>query len=331
MGFRIVLCIALVCFFFWGCSSREYFKPLEVAGKKPFSRKISSEMIDTSKYGATLEDGKVITEDGLDFSLQKDEIFVGYSQKTYIVSKHCNTLLLYESAKDSQETLEVPSCPVSASISGDKIAFVGNDNAIFLYEISSKKELFSKKSNSPTAVTSLLQAPIFFEGYVLYPSLDGDVTVVNLKTLEVERSLVVDSAPFFNNVVFLHVQKDFILAATSRKILSVYQSNTYTSAEEIRDIKIEGDKIYISTLDGQIKELDFTLKVLRSVKFQFASLPLLNIVGDKLYCIEDGSGFLIEIDLKTFLPLIYEVGISRGENIFSQKNRLYYQDRYWEF
>lgn len=329
--FRFSLLFALGIFFFWGCASREYFQPLEVAGDKPSSGNLSSNMIDTSKYGATLKDGEVLTQDGLGFSLQKDEIFVGYSQKNYIVSRHCNTLLIYAQDRTLKNTLEIPSCPVSASISGDKIALVGNDNTIFLYEISTQKEIFSKKSNSAIAVTSVLQAPIFFEDYVFFPTLDGDVSIVNLKNLEVERSLVIDSAPFFNNVIFLNVQKDFILTATNRRILSVYRGNTYTSDEEVRDIKIHQDKIYISTLDGQIKEFDFTLKLLRSLKFQFASLPLINIVGDKLYTIEDGSGFLIQIDLKTFLPLVYKIKISRGENIFSQSNRLYYQDQFWEF
>lgn len=329
--FRFFLLTALGIFFFWGCSSREYFQPLEIAGDKPPSGNLSSTIVDTSKYGATLQGGRVITQSGQDFSLQKDEIFVGYSQDSYIVSKHCNTLLIYSSEQVLKSTFEVASCPVSASISGDKLALLGNDNTIFLYEISTQKEIFSKKSNSPIAVSSVLQAPVFFEDYVFFPTLDGDVSIVSLKNLEVERSLIIDSASFFNNVIFLNVQKDLILTATSRRILSVYRGNTYTSDEEVRDIKIHQDKVYITTLDGQIKELDFTLKPLRNLKFQFASLPLLALVGDKIYTIEDGSGFLIEIDLKTFVPLIYKIKIPRGENIFSQSNYFYYQDQFWEF
>lgn len=329
--FRFYLWVILGIFFFWGCASREYFQPLEIVGDKPSTGKLQSTMIDTSKYGATLKNREVLTQDGLGFSLQEDETFIGYSQKDYIVSKHCNTLLIYASDHTLKSTLEIPSCPVSASILGDRIALVGNDNTTYLFEISTQREIFSKKSNSAMAVTSVLQSPVFFEDYVFFPTLDGDVSIVNLKNFEVERSLVIDSAPFFNNVVFLNVQKDFILTATSRRILSVYHGNTYTADEEVRSIKIHQDKIYVSTLDGQIKEFDFTLKLLRSLKFQFASLPLINIVGDYLYSIEDGSGFLIQVDLKSFLPSIYKIKISRGENIFSQSNRFYYQDEFWEF
>lgn len=328
---RFFLIIGFGAFLFWGCASREYFKPLEVVGKKKMNGDLPSSMIDASKYGAILKNGQVLTKDGLEFKLKEDETFIGYTQGYYLASKQCNTLLVYAKDQTLKTTLEIPSCPVSASIEGDKIAIIGNDNANYIYSLSSQKEQFVKKSNSALAVNSLLQAPIFFQNYVFFPTLDGSISVVSLKTFETEKSLIIDSAPFFNNVIFLHVDKDLVLGATAKRILSIYKGNSYTYEEEIRDIQVYQDRIYISTLDGQIKELDFTLKTLRTLKFQFASLPIFNIVGNKLYTLEDGSGFLIEIDLQTFTPLIYKIGISRGKNVFLQKNRIYYDDEYLEF
>lgn len=332
LGSRFILILSMGVFLFWGCASKEYFKPLEIAGKKKMSGDLPSKIVDASKYGATLKNKKVLTQNNnLDFTLQKDETFIGYSQGLYLTSKHCNTLLIYSEKDVLKTSLEIPSCPLSASIKGNQIAIVGNDNVAYIYDLSSKKELFIKKSNSALAVNSLLQSPVFFGGYVFFPTLDGSILVVNLKTLEVEKSLIIDSAPFFNNVTFLHVDKDLILASTAKRILTVHKGSTYTLEEEVRNIQVYQNRIYVSTLDGQIQELDFTLKKLRGLKFQFASLPLFNIVRDRLYAIEDGSGFLIEIDLQTFTPLVYKIGISRGKNVFLQKNRIYYNDQYLEF
>ncbi|MCE3046767.1 hypothetical protein [Helicobacter kayseriensis] len=328
---RFILMLGIGGFLFWGCASKEYFKPLEVAGKKKMSGDLPSKMIDTSKYGATLKDKKVLTQEGLDFTLKKDEEFLTQTQGFYLVTKHCNTLLIYANDKSLKSSLEIPSCPVSATIKGNQVALIGNDNTAYVYDFLTQKELFIKKSNAALAVNSLLQAPIFFENYIFFPTLDGSVVVVNGKTFEVEKSMIVDSAPFFNNVIFLHVDKNLVLASTAKRILSVYGGNTFMLEEEVRDIQVQNNKIYISTLDGQIKELDFTLKTLRSLKFQFASIPVLSFSGNKIYAIEDGSGFLIEIDLSSFTPEIYKLSISRGKNVFLQKNRIYYEDQYLEF
>lgn len=328
---RFVLMFGMGVFLFWGCASKEYFKPLEIAGKKKMNGDLPSKMIDTSKYGATLKDRRVLTQEGLDFILEKDEEFLTQTQDFYLTKKHCNTLLVYSRDRSLKFSLEIPSCPVSASIKGNQVALMGNDNTAYVYDLLTQKELFIKKSNAALAVNSLLQAPVFFENYIFFPTLDGSVMVVNAKTFEVEKSMIIDSAPFFNNVIFLHVDKNLVLASTAKRILSIYGGNTHMLEEEIRDIQVQDNKIYISTLDGQIKELDFTLKVLRNLKFQFASIPVLCLSQNKIYAIEDGSGFLIEIDLSNFVPEIYKLGISRGKNVFLQKNRIYYEDQYLEF
>lgn len=326
--FRVCLIFSIGLLFFWGCASKEYFKPIHIEGKKTFSGKLSAEIIETSQYGATLKNRDVLTENNLNFSLQKDENFIGYSQGRYIVSKSCNTLILYDKDKKIEATFEVSSCPMGATIEGNQIAIVGNDNSFSLYEISTQKEIFSKKSNAAMTVNSKIQAPVFFEKYIFYPTLDGGILMVNHQTLEIEKTIVIDSSPYFNNIIFLDTKKDFLIASTSKRILSLYRNNTYTYDEEIRGIKVYQDRIYITTLDGQVKELDLMLNPLRTLKFQFASLPLLNIFNDHIYMIEDGSGFLIEVDLKTFTPKIYELSLSREKNIFSWENKLYYDDRF---
>lgn len=326
------LCVCLLFFSFWGCSQKEYFKPLEVNGKASFNSKLPSKIIDTNKSGAVLDNSQILSQNGLStFKMQEGEAFVGFSNGVYLISSHCNDLRFYDEEGKITQTLKIPSCPVSASISGNYLALVGNDNAIYLYDIVSQKEIFTKKSNSAIAVNSMLQAPVFFNEWIYYPMLDGSVMVVNKKTLEVEKTIVIDSAPFFNNVIFTQVTPKVILLATAKKLLSVYGGSTYTYDAEIRDIKIFNDLIYITTLDGTIQELDFTLKPLRQLKFQFAIFSVINITNDILSVLESGSGYLIKVNLKDFTPKVYKIGISREENVFSQGNKLYYEKDILEF
>lgn len=317
---------------FWGCSQKEYFKPLEVNGKVSFTSKLPSKIIETNKSGAVLDNSQILSKDGLStFELQEGEAFIGFSNGVYLVSSHCNDLRFYDEKGSITKTFKLPACPVSASISENQLALVSNENTIYLYDIPSQKEIFSKKSNSAIAVNSMLQAPVFFGDMIYYPMLDGSVMIVSKKSLEVEKTIVIDSAPFFNNVIFLQVSPNVTLLATAKKMLSLYGGNTYSYDAEIRDIKIFGNLIYITTLDGTIQELDFTLKPLRTLKFQFANFSAINITNGFLSVLESGSGYLIKVDLKNFSPKVYKIGISREENVFSQGNKLYYEKDILEF
>lgn len=329
---KILFPILTSLFLFFGCSQKQYFEPELINGKINFNGELPSPMVTTTKYGATLKNQQVLTSNGLGaLTLKEGEIFVGFSQDLYILTSHCNNLLIFDSAGKPKASIQTPACALSATIKDDKLAVIFNNNSIALYELSTQKELFSKKNSEVLAVNSRIQAPIFSQNLIFFPTLDGSIIVVNEKKLEVEKSLIIDSAQFFNNVIFLEVQKDLILASTSKKILSIFNGNTYTIEEEARDLKVYNDRLYITTLDGSIKELDFTLKVLRSLKFPFASLPIVNISNRTIYLFEDGSGYLIKLSLKDFSPLIYKLKASRGENIFSQGNKIYYDDEFLEF
>ncbi|ANV97663.1 hypothetical protein BBW65_02065 [Helicobacter enhydrae] len=335
MALRTKSIVFFVCSLYWvmtGCSQKEYFQPQEVNGKYSFTNTLPATIVDIALQGATLENGNLITQDGLqDFKLAPNESFVGYEAGSIITSYACNTLRIYNKSYALTSEIELPSCPIGASIKGDQLTLITNENTIFVYELSSKKELFSKKHNTTLAVNSMIYPPVFFGNKVFFPMLDGNVIVLNLKNMEIERTIVVGTETYFNNIIFLEVKKDVMIAATSKRILSYFGGSDYSLDEEIRSIKVLNDRIYLTTLDGQIKELDLTLKPLRRLKFPFASLPLLLIKDGELYALEDGSGYLIKVRIKDFVPLIYKMDLSRGKNPFSQQNKIYYEKQYVEF
>lgn len=331
MAYKQILFVLSTFFFFFGCSQKEYFKPLEVNGEASFSSKLPSEIVDTNKSGAILEDRKILTQDGLsEFEFKEGENFIGYSEGVYLFNSHCQELMIYDKKGAIIQKLPINFCPVSATLKGDEIAMVSNENTMYLYNLKNKSEVFSKKTNQAIAVNSLIQTPVFSGGKIYYPMLDGSVVIVDKKTAEVDKTIVIDSAPFFNNVIFLKLNQNLTLMATAKKILSIYGGVDYSYDAEVRDIKISNNKIYISTLDGSIKELDFTLKLLRELKFQFANFSTINITNDTLSVLETGSGYLIRIDLKTFTPLVYKISLSREKNIYTRENLFYYEKKILE-
>lgn len=324
-------CWVIFLSFFFGCSQKEYFKPLEINGEVSFGSKLPSEIINTNKSGAILENRQILTQRGLSpFEFNEDENFIGYSHGKYLFNSHCQELVIYDENGGIYGKLPITFCPVSATLEGEEIAMVSNENTMYLYNFKNKNEIFSKKTNPAIAVNSLIQSPIFSGKKIYYPMLDGSVVIVDKVTTEIDKTIVVDSASFFNNVIFLNVSKNFTLMATAKKILSIYGDSDYSYDAEVRDIKIFGDKIYISTLDGSIKELDFTLKPLRELKFQFANFSAINITNNILSVLETGSGFLIRIDLKSFTPSVYKISLSREKNIFSRENLFYYEKKILE-
>lgn len=326
MSYKQISFFSLAFLLFFGCSQKEYFKPLEVNGDVSFSSKLPAEIVDTNISAAILENRQILTQKGLStFEYKEDENFVGYSEDLYLFNSHCQELLVYDAKGEIKEKMPINFCPVSATIKGGEVAMVGNENTMYLYDLKSKKEIFSKKTNPAIAVNSLIQTPIFSQGKIYYPMLDGSVVIVDKASGEIDKTIVIDSAPFFNNVIFLDVRNNLTLMATAKKLLSLYGNSDYTYDAEIRDVKISGDRIYLSTLDGRIKELDFTLKLLRELKFQFANFSTINITNNTLSVLETGSGYLIRIDLKTFSPLIYKISLSREKNIFTRNNLFYYE------
>lgn len=326
MGYKQVLFFAIAFLFFFGCSQKEYFKPLEVNGEVSFDSKLPSEIVDTNKSGAILENRQILTQEGLSkFEFKEGETFIGFSQGMYLFNSHCQELVIYDNKGKEKERMSIAFCPVSATIYGGEVAMVSNENTMYLYDLKSKSEIFSKKTNSAIAVNSLVQTPVFSGGKIYYPMLDGSVVILDRATTEIDKTIVIDSAPFFNNVIFLDVGKTLTLMATSKKLLSLYGGSDYTYDAEIRDIKIQDNKIYLSTLDGSIKELDFTLKLLRELKFQFASFSSINITNNILSVLETGSGYLIRVNLKDFTPSIYKISLSREKNIFTRENLFYYE------
>ncbi|GAA6862354.1 plasminogen-binding protein PgbB [Helicobacter pylori] len=260
-----------------------------------------------------------------------------------VQDKVCHQVELISSNPNaSQQSIIIPleTFALSASVKGNLLAVVLADNSANLYDITSQKLLFSEKDSPSTTINSLMAMPIFMDTVVVFPMLDGRLLVVDYVHGNPTpiRNIVISSDKFFNNITYLIVDGNNMIASTGKRILSVVSGQEFNYDGDIVDLLYDKGTLYVLTLDGQILQMDKSLRELNSVKLPFASLNTIVLNHNKLYSLEK-RGYVIEVDLNDFNSYnVYKtptIGSFKffssnrlDKGVFYDKNRVYY-DRYY--
>ncbi len=260
-----------------------------------------------------------------------------------VQDKVCHQVeLISNNPNASQQSIVIPleTFALSASVKGNLLAVVLADNSANLYDITSQKLLFSEKGSPSTTINSLMAMPIFMDTVVVFPMLDGRLLVVDYVHGNPTpiRNIVISSDKFFNNITYLIVDSNNMIASTGKHILSVVSGQEFNYDGDIVDLLYDKGTLYVLTLDGQILQMDKSLRELNSVKLPFASLNTIVLNHNKLYSLEK-RGYVIEVDLNDFdsynvykTPTIGSFKFFSSnrldKGVFYDKNRVYY-DRYY--
>ncbi|PDW40080.1 plasmid stabilization protein [Helicobacter pylori] len=260
-----------------------------------------------------------------------------------VQDKVCHQVeLISNNPNASQQSIVIPleTFALSASVKGNLLAVVLADNSANLYDITSQKLLFSEKGSPSTTINSLMAMPIFMDTVVVFPMLDGRLLVVDYVHGNPTpiRNIVISSDKFFNNITYLIVDGNNMIASTGKRILSVVSGQEFNYDGDIVDLLYDKGALYVLTLDGQILQMDKSLRELNSVKLPFASLNTIVLNHNKLYSLEK-RGYVIEVDLNDFDSYnVYKtpsIGSFKffssnrlDKGVFYDKNRVYY-DRYY--
>ncbi|GAA9976874.1 plasminogen-binding protein PgbB [Helicobacter pylori] len=260
-----------------------------------------------------------------------------------VQDKVCHQVeLISNNPNASQKSIIIPleTFALSASVKGNLLAVVLADNSANLYDITSQKLLFSEKGSPSTTINSLMAMPIFMDTVVVFPMLDGRLLVVDYVHGNPTpiRNIVISSDKFFNNITYLIVDGNNMIASTGKRILSVVSGQEFNYDGDIVDLLYDKGTLYVLTLDGQILQMDKSLRELNSVKLPFALLNTIVLNHNKLYSLEK-RGYVIEVDLNDFNSYnIYKtptIGSFKffssnrlDKGVFYDKNRVYY-DRYY--
>jgi hypothetical protein len=326
MRYIIALLIAL---FLIGCSSKKYFEPKEVAGYVEFDGSLPAPIIDILRDGATLSNGMFISEDGLeDYKLKKDYLFIKKSEGKYIAASRCKDIEVID-AKSKKVLYKKEyklKAPIAANIKGDILAIVFDNNSLEVVDIATDKVYYSKSQKSAIANDTKIANPIFLGRLVVFPTLDGKLVIVD-GNKEI-RSLVVGAKESFNNVIFLKVIDNNLIAATSNKIISVNPRFTNSLDIDIADVLYVKDRVYVLSKDGEIILTDSTLEVLKTKKYPFAHFTGA-IYSEYIYVIEK-EGYILAVDKDLRVSNIFKFPSEIQEHIFTTKDKVFYSDRYFK-
>lgn len=324
-----ILCIWLM----QGCSSKKHFEPKQIHGQMHFSGQLSASLETTSRVGAVLKDNTLISfDDGItSLVLESGYKFLAQEGHKYALQKHCADIMIIESANENlSQNIPFDECVISASIKGDKLAMVLLDNTLVYYDIPSQSTIFTQKDSAVLAINTYLASPQITDKYVIFPDLGGKILIFSIAQNKIVKDILVSSDKFFNNVIYLYMKEPYLLAATAKRISVVINDKSFKYDVDLRDVLFFNNKIYVLSIEGEILELDHTLKLLRKTRLPFALLSGIIIVNETLYTLEKG-GYIIELPLTDFEPKIYKNHLKKKKNLFYNRDTFFYDKVYKRF
>lgn len=317
-----ILLLVTLAFIFAGCSSKEFYEPEDTVGDYDnTTASLNGDIISMNKDGATLDSGEIITKRGVSkFTLPEGYSFLNISNDIVIASNYKDKILL-----DKKE-IEVGGVVVAAALKKNKLALLFSDNSIQIYNTDTKKILLKEYFAHSFVNDTRIANPYFMENIILFPTLDGKIIVVADSTNKIVKNIVVDANGQFNNIIFLNVINDTLVAATANKVISVGDGVLNLKDYSIRDIISKGSNIYLATIDGQIIKTDISLNIMDRKKFKYAKIYAL-AYGTSLYALES-QGYLINISEDFKSEKIYDFSFDNEQKVIALEDTIYYNDEY---
>lgn len=321
---KLIYISLFIVILFAGCSSRQYFEPEDTFSFKEDTQDLDSDIIDLNSDGATLEDFSYISKEGILKNLKVGYKFLNHKEDTILAAD--NNASLYIKNDDFEKILSFDQNIVSASKANNLLAFGSIDNSITLYDIKKEQILFKEYLKHSTINNIKIANPIFLNKLILYPTLDGKVVIVDIQTKTVVKTLNIDPNSDVNNIIFLEQIDDSLVAATTKKIFSFVNGIPNIKELDVQNIIVQGQFIYVATLDGQIIKYTKELQKIASKKFKFAKFHALAI-GEYLYALESQE-YLIQIDKEFQDTKIYDFSFDNEEKVIGIDNKIYFEDEY---
>ena len=311
-------------FLLTACGSKKYFEPEDVKSSLTVEESsLQAPIISMNREGATLEDGTIITRDGVSkFKLPEKFQFLNVSNTGNVLSTNYKDKLLI-----GNEELDVENIVVAASLKDNKLALVYANNSIELFDLDTKKTLFKEYLPISLANDTRIANPHFMGNLVLFPTLNGKVVIISSKTNESVKNISVDLDSQFNNIIFLQVIQDeqTLIAATANKVVTISTKNILSKDYELRDIIVNGKNIYLATIDGRLIKLDLALKEVASKKYKYSKIHALAFT-DSLYAIESQS-FIINVSNDFTNDRVYDFNFDNEERLIVIGNKIYTDSR----
>jgi hypothetical protein len=312
-------------FLFTACSGKKYFEPEDVNSNIELNKEsMSSSITSMNKIGATLDNKKVITAQGISsFELPEKFDFLNVSADGKIIAtNYINKILI------GNEERIVKDVVVAASLKDNKLALVYSNNTIELIDIKTNKTLYKEYLPISLANDTRITNPYFMGGLILFPTLNGKVIIVSANTNESVKNISVDPDSEFNNIISLNVieSTQTLIVASPNKVVSISPKEIIAKNYEVRDIIVKNDDVYLATIDGQIIKLTPSLVEVAKKKYKYAKIHALAFTNS-LYAVES-QGFLINLNQNLTDDEIYKFSFDNKERMIAIGNKIYYGSKY---
>lgn len=312
MKFSLIILISLTALIFSACSSKEVYKPTDVADDWKHSGSSDVTINGISHDAALVDDRKVLAEGKVvDVTVPQSDKLLGYSNGWVISSDIDGNLTLQNSSGNKKiERFNLKKSIATASVEDDTLAVLFADNEMALYSLSTKSLLLKEQGDAPIVVNSKIVKPFFRDDLVIFSTLDGKIVIINAKIKKKLRTIIVSSEEHFNNVIYFNLVDNKIIAATGHKILSLAKEEV-RGAYDIRSAVSDDKNIFLATKQGEIISLTSDLGQNAKLKFPFAHFLGLILSGEKLYALEK-EGYVIEISKDLLTHTVHHVDMDDG-------------------
>ncbi|EAK1250156.1 hypothetical protein A9406_06545, partial [Campylobacter lari] len=314
--------------FFSACGTkREYYQPTQLEQLPYNSKNINGKIVNFNNNIAQLNNNTFIDNKGNITALKIDKNYniLNIRQEEILIADNDGNFKILNLQGEELFSHKFNESVVSANVDGDDIALILASNTL-VYANKNLGIRMLQNLGTAYAQDSRYANPYFLNTIIIYPMLNGKLAILNKSTLKVSKEILVSSEEFFNNIIYLHVKNDTMVAATAQKIIVVTPNRTLYLNENIKEVNINDKEIFILTKDGRVIKNDYNLRKIDEIKFQFALFSKSTLYNDSLYIFEK-TGYLIKLNtnLKDFT--VYKLNEAIDKKSFMANGKFFYHNK----
>jgi hypothetical protein len=172
---------------------------------------------------------------------------------------------------------------------------VFENNAVGLYDLNQNSLIFYKTFDNSIVGKYLKASPIFYQGLVLFPLLNSNIAIYDLKAGNYVRTLNLVDDNLLSNIIFLKIVNNQLFMATPHELVLFDPNYLIDFKGNIKHIVDDGKDLYLFMVGGKVIKLDSNLKKLKTVTLPFADYFAPGICNGKIYTVTK-NGYLVEFD-----------------------------------
>ena len=304
-----LLTFTVAALLFSGCSSKKYFEPEQTFSASNASTSYGGSISDLSREGGTLKSGQYISKAGVSsINLGEGYRFLNENDQ-YILATNTEGILkvIDKKTKEAVRAVSLKVPVVSATIKNDVIAYILNSNTFGIYQMKDNRKLVESRSEATFAIDTRAASPIFIDGLVVMPMLDGKLIIVSINDIENAKVVYLSTEKAFNNIIYLARKGNTMIAATPKKLLTLGSNGQNEYKANISEVVFDDGIIYLFTKEGEILALNSDLEKVGEAKYKFAHYSVGTALNGRVYGLDQG-GSLIVMNSALSKQKIYDVG-----------------------